>query len=68
VFLHHILRIFILFSTRVVYSSRKREQRRVLAQEHKNLSRMFRNFILEFVKLKELIYERQALERDEQQH
>jgi hypothetical protein len=29
---------------------------------------MFRNFILEFVKLKELIYERQALERDEQQH
>jgi len=34
-------------------------------REHK---KFVRNFILEFVKLKELIYEWQALERDEQQH
>jgi len=51
-----------------MYSPRKRERRRVLTQEHKDLSHMLGVFMQEFDKLKELVYEWQTLEKEEQQY
>jgi len=48
-----------------MYSPKKREQRRVLTQERKDLSHMLRVLRQEFDKLKELVYEWQALEKEE---
>jgi hypothetical protein len=49
-----------------MYSPRKREQRRVLAQERKDISYMISVLRQEFDKLQELFYEMQASERGEQ--
>jgi len=56
------------FSICVTYSPRKRERRRVLTQEHKDLPHMLGVFRQEFDKLKELVYEWQTLEKEEQQY
>jgi hypothetical protein len=68
VFLYHILLIFHLIFLLVsyMYSPRKREQRRVLAQERKDISYMISVLRQEFDKLQELFYEMQASERGEQ--